>query len=138
MEKRQYSLDFIKVIATVFILFHHYQQFISGPFESGINFYGGIFNFGIMVEFFFILSGYFMYPYIEKIRQGISFKAFFLSRYMRLIPLVAIAAFAYQFLVLVHIKTVGTAWFMAARGLWETIVAALGFQEGWVFVIIPM
>ncbi len=133
MNKRQYSLDFIKIIATIFILFHHYQQFISGSFEKGINFYGGIYNFGYMVELFFILSGYFMYPHIEKIRQGISFKDFFITRYIRLIPLVAIAAFAYQFLVLIHIKTVGTAWFMRPISIWETIVSALGFQEGWVF-----
>jgi len=133
MKKRQYSLDFLKVCATIFVLFHHYQQYISGSFESGINFYGGIYNFGYMVELFFILSGYFMYPYIEKIRQGISFKDYYLSRYIRLIPLVAIAAFVYQFLVLVHIRTVGAAWFMHSSNLWETIVAALGFQEGWVF-----
>lgn len=133
MKNRQYSLDFIKVIATVFIIFHHYQQYVSGSFASGINFYGGLYNFGYMVELFFILSGYFMYPYITKIRQGISLKEFFVSRYLRLIPLVAIAAFVYQFLVLVHIKTVGTAWFMHSPNLWETIVAALGLQEGWIF-----
>lgn len=133
MGKRQYSLDFVKIIATVFILFHHYQQFVSGTFASGINYYGGIYNFGYMVELFFILFGYFMYPYIEKIRQGMSFKKFYLPRYIRLIPLVAIAAVNYQLVVLVHIKTVGAAWFMQTPNFWKTIVAALGFQEGWVF-----
>lgn len=133
MEKRQYALDFLKIAATVFILLHHYQQYISGAFSNGINFYGGVYNFGYLVELFFLLSGYFMFPYIEKIRQGISFKSFFIPRYLRLIPFVAFAAFVYQFLVLIHIKTVGTAWFMHSPDLWETIVAALGFQEGWVF-----
>ena len=106
MKNRQYSLDFIKIIATIFIIFHHYQQFICGVLDSGVNYYGGIFNFGYMVELFFILSGYFMYPYIEKIKHGLSFKKFFGARYIRLIPLVAIAAFGYQFLSLVHIKLV--------------------------------
>lgn len=134
MKNRQYSLDFIKIVATVFIVFHHYQQFISGVFDNGTNYYGGIFNFGYMVELFFVLSGYFMYPYMEKIKQGLTFKKFFTTRYLRLIPLVAIAAFAYQFLCLVHIKLVGgAAWFMYSRDLWSTIVAALGFQEGWIF-----
>ena len=133
MKERQYSLDFIKILATAFIIFHHYQQYISGSFEHGVNFYGGIYNFGFMVELFFILSGYFMYPYIEKIRKGLSLKEFYLPRWIRLIPIVAIAAFSYQFLVLVHMKFVGTAWFMHSPDLWETIVAALGFQEGWVF-----
>ena len=99
MKNRQYSLDFIKIVATIFIVFHHYQQFISGVFENGINYYGGIFNFGYMVELFFVLSGYFMYPYMKKIKQELSFKKFFTTRYLRLIPLLAIAAFSYQFLI---------------------------------------
>ena len=28
MVKRDYSLDFIKIIATVLIIFHHYQQLV--------------------------------------------------------------------------------------------------------------
>ena len=133
MKKRQYSLDFIKIIATMFILFHHYQQYISGIFAKGINFYGGVYNFGYMVELFFVLSGYIMYPYIEKIHEGISFKKFYFSRYARLIPMVALAAVGYQIVVMIHIKMVGAAWFMENPNVWKTIVAALGFQEGWVF-----
>lgn len=133
MEKRQYSLDFLKIVATVFILFHHYQQYISGMFNDGINFYGGVYNFGYMVEFFFILSGYFMYPYIQKIKDGLLFKQFYLPRYIRLIPMVALAAVGYQIVVLCHIKLVGAAWFMESPDVWKTIVAAMGFQEGWVF-----
>ena len=133
MKNRQYSLDFIKILATIFILFHHYQQYISGVFSNGINYYGGTYNFGYMVELFFILSGFFMYPYIKKIKNGLSLKDFFAIRYLRLIPLVAILAFIYQFFTLVHIKLVGTAWFMQYPNLWSTLVASLGFQEGWVF-----
>jgi len=96
MEKtRQYNLDLLKVIATIFILFHHYQQYICGSFTNGLNFYGGIYNFGYMVELFFILSGYFMFPYIREIQLNKSFKSFFMPRYLRLIPLVAIAATSY-------------------------------------------
>ena len=130
---RHYSLDFIKVLGTIFILFHHYQQFICGSFADGLNFYGGCYNFGYMVELFFILSGFFMFPYICEIQYNKSFKTFFLTRYLRLVPLVSVAAIIYQGLVLLHIKTVGTAWFMHSPKLWETLVAALGMQEGWVF-----
>lgn len=134
MKNRQYSLDFLKIIATLFILFHHYQQFVSNVFDSGINYYGGIFNFGYMVELFFILSGFFMFPYMERVKNGLTFKKFFATRYLRLIPLVAITAFAYQFFSFIHIKLVGAAWFMYSRDIWSTLVASLGFQEGWVFV----
>lgn len=133
MKERQYSLDVLKILATVCILFHHYQQYISGSFSSGINYYGGRYNFGFMVELFFVLSGYFMYPYIDKIRNGLSLKKYYLARLQRLLPMVAVTAIAYQFLVLIHMKNVGTAWFMHSPGLWDTLVAALGLQEGWVF-----
>lgn len=68
--ERYYSLDFLKIVATVIIICHHFQQ-LSGAFYPGyINFYNGKFYWGYMVELFFVLSGFFMYPYIEKIRGG--------------------------------------------------------------------
>lgn len=38
--KRNYALDFFKIVATILIVFHHYQQVLNIEFES-INFYGG-------------------------------------------------------------------------------------------------
>lgn len=133
MKKRQYSLDVLKVIATIFIVCHHYQQYISGAFSAGINYYGGIYNFGWMVELFFLLSGYFMYPYLEKMQKGMSLKQFYLPRVVRLLPMVAITAIVYQGLVLVYMKTVETAWFMHSPGIWDTLVACIGMQAGWMF-----
>lgn len=80
-KQREYSLDFIKILATVFIVFHYYQQVIGVYFDKGINFYNGKFYFGYMVELFFVLSGYFMYSYIEKIQKGVTFRKFFLKRF---------------------------------------------------------
>lgn len=134
MTRRQYSLDVLKVIATILILCHHYQQYICGVFATGINFYGGIYNFGLIVELFFLLSGYFMFPYLEKMQNGLSLKQFYLSRIARLLPMVAITAIVYQGLVLVYMKTVETAWFMHSPGIWETLVACMGMQAGWMFI----
>lgn len=33
-KQRDYSLDFIKIVATVFIIFHHYQQVTGAWFEN--------------------------------------------------------------------------------------------------------
>ena len=55
--ERNDGLDIIKVIATIIIVFHHYQQ-VTGVIFDGINFYGGKFPFGYVVELFFIISGY--------------------------------------------------------------------------------
>lgn len=72
-EERFYSLDVIKLIATICIIFHHYQQVTGAFFEERLNFYGGRFAFGWIVELFFVLSGYFIYKYMEriKIRGGV-------------------------------------------------------------------
>ena len=55
---RNYALDALKVAATIIIIFHHYQQLTNSSFSAGINYYGGWFYFGMMVELFFLISGY--------------------------------------------------------------------------------
>ena len=49
--------DIIKTLAATLIVFHHYQQVFKCEF-SGINFYSGLFNFGYLVELFFMISGF--------------------------------------------------------------------------------
>ena len=51
------NLDIIKVIAAFFIVFHHFQQ-CTGLVTGGINFYGGNYDWSLMVELFFMISGY--------------------------------------------------------------------------------
>ena len=87
MEYKRKSLpDIIKIICTVCILFHHYQQLTGTFFYRGLNFYGGRFYFGYLVELFFIMSGWVMVSYIEKIKDKMSFPAFFSKRAIRLLP----------------------------------------------------
>lgn len=69
---RNYSLDVIRIVATILIVFHHYQQIFAVTYPSGVNYYGGQFYFGYMVELFFVLSGFFMAPYIAKIQGRLS------------------------------------------------------------------
>ena len=51
------GLDILKVLSASLIVFHHYQQVFKVQFE-GINFYEGAFNFGYLVELFFMISGF--------------------------------------------------------------------------------
>ena len=88
--KRNGFLDIIKTIATILIIFHHFQQDVDIRF-SFINFCDGFIYFGRLVELFFVISGFLMTPYISKIIEGLSFKSFFVRRYLRLIPIVAIS-----------------------------------------------
>ena len=60
MKQRYYNLDLIKVVASILIVFHHYQQ-LSGAVFDGVNFFGGgRFYWGYLVELFFVISGFVM------------------------------------------------------------------------------
>ncbi len=134
MEQRKYSLDFIKVVATVFIFCHHYQQYLGGMIEGGLNFYGGRFNFGLMVEMFFLLSGFFVWPYVKKIHGGMSFKSFFLHKAKRLVPMVCICAIGFQVIVLIYYAIFHRLeWYFNTISIWELILACTGLQKGWVY-----
>ena len=76
--KRIFILDILKIVATILIVFHHYQQILNVEFNK-INFFGGKFYFGHLVELFFLISGFLMFNYIEKIKQGLSFEEFFIN-----------------------------------------------------------
>ena len=86
-DRREYSLDVLKFIATIIIIFHHYQQLTRVFFEGKINFYGGNFYWGYMVELFFILSGYFTHKYVEQIDEKSYFLPFIKKKYGRFLPM---------------------------------------------------
>jgi peptidoglycan/LPS O-acetylase OafA/YrhL len=92
--KRVYSIDFLRVIASCFIVLYHYQIF-GGYFRTGqLNFVGGRFNFSTMVEFFFICAGFFELS-VERCADT-GFKKFFLPKVIRLIPQIAFSVLFYE------------------------------------------
>lgn len=127
--KRENSFDFLKIIAATLILFHHYQQVTETKFQN-MNFYNGDFNFAILVEFFFILSGYLVYKYINK---NSLFKSFILKKAMRLLPLVAISAITFEILFHFYQLIYHQPWYDGKISVWGTIITSLGVQDGWVF-----
>lgn len=129
--KRDYYLDFIKVIATICIVFHHYQQVTGAFFENRLNFNGGIFYFGYIVELFFVISGCVMIPYIKRIQDGLEFPSFFLKRFIRLFPLMLIGAIAYEIFLTIYESIYQGSWFGINVTFWGTVIASLGIQEGW-------
>ena len=129
-KKRDYSLDFIKIIATILIVFHHYQQVVGGHFRY-IDFFGGKFYYGYVVELFFILFGYFMFKYISKIKNGLSFKDFFKQRYLRFLPIMALTSIVYSICLYIYTNVLNLSWFNYKFSLWGTISSSLGLAEGW-------
>lgn len=135
--ERKYAIDFLKIVGMILIIFHHYQQMVGLYFNEGVNFYGGAFYFGLLVEFFFLLSGFVLVKYIEPICNGMSFAHFFGKRYFRLIPMTAIAAVVYELLGVLYntIENPSYIWILSPVKLdiWGTIQTALGMQVGGIF-----
>lgn len=135
---RVYSFDFLRVIATILIVFHHYQQIIGLYFDKGINFCWGRYNVGLVVEFFFLLSGFLIARYIEKIQQGMGFLNFFLKKYFRLLPMMAITAVVYEMLIILF-ECVGASylkWYVSTEvNIWGCILTALGVHCGGFFMV---
>lgn len=133
--KRSYSLDVLRIIATILIIFHHYQQVTGAYFEGHINFFNGRFYFGYIVEFFFLLSGNFMYRYVEKVSKGLPFKEFFVPRVLRLLPLVFASSVVEQAFLGIYKATCagGTGFDSVSISIWGVVLNALGLQSGWAF-----
>lgn len=132
---RSYALDFVKIVATILIVFHHFQQNTGAFYENFPNFWGSWFYWGYIVELFFLLSGYFMYRYVAKIQSGeLSLGKWVGLRAKRLLPMVAISSVAYEASILIYKAITGTVWpYFGELSLFGTIITALGIQGGYAF-----
>lgn len=131
--KRKYALDFLRIPATVIIVMHHFQQDFEARFPGYINFCGGNFSFGYLVEFFFVLSGFLMLPAVKRIYSGeVGFGTFMFRKMRRLLPMTALCALAYDAVDI-------TAWIQSGfsqplrASLVMTVADILGIQGGWCF-----
>lgn len=95
-----YAIDFVRIIAATMIVLHHYQQGCDIEFAH-ITFYNGMFEFGYIVELFFIISGLFSYEYTQKIADSQSLWRFYKLKIFRIIPLLAISVLAESFIYFV-------------------------------------
>lgn len=138
---RNRTFDMAKVLATIFILFHHYQMvalMITSKTFPGVPFYdggyrSGDFSWGYMVELFFLISGYFTLPYIRKISEGMTFYRFYTHRVARILPVVAVSNAFFAAVLLLYDKVYGWAFWGEDPSLFGVVLQALGIQSGWCF-----
>ena len=135
MQKREriYSLDVLKILGTVIVVFHHYQQYMEVKFPNGVNYFFGQFFFGYVVELFFLLSGFFAWHYVKKIQDGLSFRQFFGKTWLRFAPFLVLGAFASGLLHIVYQKLFYAPFMDTSVSLWNILKAALGIHSGWMF-----
>lgn len=83
------GLDALKIFATLGIVFHHYQQDFGVRFKE-FNFYGGLFDFGLLVELFFMISGFLLRYNDDNEDKDYILK--FTKKIIRLWPMAAISS----------------------------------------------
>jgi len=130
--ERIQSYDFLKFIAAILIVFHHYQQ-LSGGTLGGLKFYGGLFDYGYLVEFFFLISGFVMISYLPKIKEGLSFSVFMKKRMLRLLPTVAFSVIVFELLLYLYSHFLDELWMGLQPSVWGSVTTMLGIQYGWGF-----
>ena len=109
------------------ILFHHYQQLTGTYFYKGINFWGGKFYFGNLVEVFFLMSGFFMVSYVKKITKNMSFGEFMTGRLIRLLPSMIVSTILYDIFLYIFVEFTGGQIRYPMKISWfGSIITALG------------
>ena len=131
--KRKNGLDILRIIATVLIIFHHYQQAVGDFQGSRISFYSGRFYFGYIVELFFVMSGFLAFHYAEKIQKGLNFGVFFGKRALRLLPGVCVGSVLFYVFSILYLHLTEEPWLGSYPHFREIIVNAAGMQAGWFF-----
>ena len=90
--QRFYSLDLLKFILAIIIVFHHFQQVLGVRFDR-LNFYYGRIYFGYAVEFFFIISG-FVIAFQTELKGFGSFRSWMMAKISRILPMAALSVLA--------------------------------------------
>ena len=121
--KRIYSLDFLKFIMAILIVFHHYQQY-TGMRMVGINFYEGKIYWGSLVELFFIISGFFAANGIPALKES-AFKDYIVKKIIRIYPMAMMSVCMTAVAGFVYVKVCGE-WFFGIRlTLWKFVNSLL-------------
>lgn len=133
--ERSYGLDCLKVLATIIIVFLHYQQEYEVPFDNHINFLYCNFSWGYIVELFFVISGYLTYKSIPKVLGGeITLDKWFGHKLRRFVPVLTVSVLVYEFGYVMYPKVFGE-YFMFQRdvSLWRVLITSLGIHAGGAF-----
>lgn len=132
LSNRNGALDFLRFAASIILVLHHYEQVNNVSIDNGVNFYGGHFYWGFLVDFFFVLSGFFVINSVLKISEGkLTFRDYYLHRCVRLLPLVSFAGILY-FLInnYLYYGIMGEYYLFKSTGR-ELILTFLGMQVSW-------
>ena len=121
----------LKIFATISIVLHHYQDIMAANYGNAVvPFKLGYFS--LSGELFFMISGYLMHGYMQKISDGLSFPDFFKKRFLRFFPLLLICTLTMTVFARIFFLQNGSHYAgVDGYSLWTILVTSLGIQEGW-------
>lgn len=127
---RIYSLDVLRILATFSILIYHFEQVFDFTGKGIIDFTVKM-NGSLIVEFFFVLSGFLAFHDIKKIQDGgVSFGSYVVKKVKRLIPVIIFPCIAYTLICFLMRGITGNGgWiFDTVVDIPATFAAMFGFQ----------
>lgn len=128
------GISLLKIISTILIVFHHYQQITGLRFKNFVNFYGGGVYFGYIVELFFIISGFLTYSYISRIKNNeVTFDKFYLKKYLRFYPHIIISIVVYLIVNYLYKLKFGSYDFIKSINPLDFLISSVGIQRWGMF-----
>lgn len=140
-EDKYRSFDILKFLCAILIscVYHYNNDFSTGNLFDKFIFIKIISNYGwLLVELFFIISGFFFYiSYYDKIiKNKLNLKMFIKSRYMRLIPIAALSSILMFILQNIYYKMKSHYWLWQGNDFISLIFQATGLQS-WLNITGP-
>lgn len=127
MSNRNTAIDLMKISGATLIVLHHYQQG-TGIVLRHIAFYGGKFNFGYVVELFFVISGLLTYRTFKNTDSLPSLWTFGMGKVRRIIPLLAISVMVESVLRYIYLRMTDGG--KLDFGLLDIFINAMGINWG--------
>lgn len=133
MKKRVVVFDLLKFICAICIacFYHYYNDFpMHYGFKTRMLRFVGTYGY-LLVELFFIISGFLFYrSYYKKIKsKDFKFIPFFKKKYLGFVPIVALSSFTMFVLQQIYYNMFGTYWIWDFNGLSELILQSTLIQH---------
>ena len=132
--ERIYNFDLKKIIAAICIVLHHFWQMSNLHIENGVNFYGGFFPFGYLVELFFMISGFLMAMNIKP-KEPITKQI--VKKLKRLWPMAALSVLVMYLIHVLYLYLFGVSINDWNYNFQQVATSFLLVNQGWIIEYFP-
>ncbi len=126
--KRIYSLDILKFIMSILIVYYHYLQ-ITGTTDIMYIYSGSYLMLGYLVELFFIISGFLIAGSLGKISE-MDFKDYIVGKILRIYPIAILSVCFSAIVGFIYYKLYNEFFFDIPITLWKMLTSVLFINSG--------